>query len=288
MRDTIRAYYSLTKPGVLYGNAITTVAGYLFATGRHLDFILFAATVLGSTFVIASACVINNYFDQDIDRLMERTSKRAIIAGLVSPKGALAFGIILGLVGFSILAWLTNGLVVVLGAVGFIDYVFFYAMLSKRLSWHGTLVGSISGAIPVLAGYCAVSGRIDINAALVFLILFFWQMPEFYSIAIYRRKEYAKAKVPVISVVKGVTFTKVAILIYTLAYVICTLLLAVWGKAGYVYLVVMLILGAQWINHGLKAFKAKDSDKWARKMFRLSLVNLLVFSFLISVDTWLP
>lgn len=288
MRDKLRAYYSLTKPGVLYGNALTTVAGFLFAAGRHIDWLLFVGTIAGSTLVIASACAVNNYFDRDIDRLMERTKKRATVTGLVPPLNALLFGVALGVVGFIILSWLTNNLVVILGAIGFVDYVFLYAMLSKRLSWHGTLVGSISGAIPISAGYCAVVNRIDINAVLVFLILFFWQMPEFYSIAVYRCREYAKAKVPVVSVVKGIPFTKVAILIYTLAYVICSLLLAIVGKAGYTYLLVMALLGGKWLLHGLQAFKTTDDDKWARRMFKMSLVNLLAFSFLIAVDYWLP
>lgn len=288
MSDKIRAYYSLTKPGVLYGNAITTVAGFLFAANRQIDWGLFFATVSGSTLVIASACTVNNYFDRDIDRLMERTKKRATVTGLVPPRNALIFGLILAVLGFVLLTWLTNSLVVILGAIGFIDYVFLYAMLSKRLSWHGTLVGSISGAIPVLAGYCAVSGHIDVNAVLVFLILLFWQMPEFYSIAVYRRKEYAKAKVPVISVVKGVRFTKIAIMIYTIAYVICTILLAIIGKAGYVYLTVIAILGIRWLGQGAKAFTAQDDNKWARRMFKMSLVNLLAFSFLIALDPWLP
>jgi len=213
MREKIRAYYKLTKPGVLYGNVLTALAGFLLASHGQVDWLLFLALTSGMTLVIASACVINNYLDQDIDSKMERTKVRPLIRGDVSGKGAVIYSIVLGVVGMAILVAFTNWLVVAVGLLGFIDYVVLYGMLSKRLSIHGTLVGSISGAAPILAGYCAVSGALDVGALLVFLVLFLWQMPEFYSIAIYRQKEYAAAGVPVMSVVKGKQNTIIQIFI---------------------------------------------------------------------------
>ena len=167
-KEKIRAYYSLTKPGVLYGNVITAAAGFFLASGRHIDWWLFLALLVGTTLVIGSACVINNYFDQDIDSLMERTKKRAIVSGQVPARSALVFGIILGILGMMILVAYTNWLVVAIGVIGFIDYVVLYGMLSKRMSVHGTLVGSISGAMPILAGYVGAAGVIDLGAILVF------------------------------------------------------------------------------------------------------------------------
>ncbi len=285
---TIKAYYSLTKPGVLYGNAITAGAGFLLASNGHIDFWLFLALFFGTTFVIASACVLNNYLDQDIDKIMSRTKSRALVAGTVSGRNAVIFSIILGVSGITILTLFVNAPVVAIGFVGFVDYVVFYGMLSKRLSWHGTAVGSISGATPILAGYVAVTGRIDLGAILVFLALFFWQMPEFYSISIYRLKEYKAAHIPVISVVKGLANTKKQILAYTLAFVTTSILLSVYGYAGYTYLTVMAVLGICWIWLGLKGLGAKDNNKWARSMFHFSLIILLAFSFMISVNAWLP
>jgi len=288
MLGKIKAYYALTKPGVLYGNVLTALAGFLFASQGQVNIGLFLALAVGMTLVIASACVINNYLDQDIDSKMARTKTRPLIQGDVSGKGAVVYSIVLGVIGLSLLILFTNWLVVAVGILGFIVYVVLYGMLSKRLSIHGTLVGSISGAAPILAGYVAVANGIDAGALIVFLILFLWQMPEFYSIAIYRRKEYAAAGVPVMSVVKGNWNTTVQIFIYTILFVLSTLLLTVMSHASRTYFVVMSVLGLYWIWLGYRGLKTKGSDAWARSMFRFSLIVLLVFCFLLSIDSFLP
>lgn len=285
---SVRDYYSLVKPGVLYGNAITAVAGFLLASKGVIDWGLFAALVIGTTLVIASACALNNFLDQDIDSKMARTKTRAIVAGKVKGSHAVMLSIVLGLVGLALLVAYTNWLVVVVGIVGFVDYVVLYGMLSKRLSYHGTLVGSISGAAPILAGYVAVTGTVDLGAIIVFAILFLWQMPEFYSIAVYRQKEYAAAGVPVISVVKGIKQTRIHIFFYTLACTAALILLTLMGYAGVAYLVVMAALGLYWLWLAIKGLHTKDSDAWARKMFHFSLNVLLAFCLMISVDAWLP
>lgn len=278
------------KPGVLYGNAITAAAGFLLASAdrRQFDFWLFLALLVGTSLVIGSACVLNNFLDQDIDSKMERTKSRAIVAGEVPGRNAVIFSIVLGVVGISILYLWTNLLVVIIGLVGFVDYVVLYGMLSKRLSIHGTLVGSISGATPILAGYCAVTGQIDAGAIIVFAILFLWQMPEFYSIAIYRRKEYAAAGVPVMSVIKGVKSTRTQIFLYTIAFVGATSLLAVYGYTGYTYFLVMMALGLYWLWLGYTGFKVSDIDRWARKMFHFSLIILLSLSLMLAIGPLLP
>lgn len=286
--SSIKSYYSLTKPGVLYGNALTAAAGFLLASRGNIDFWLFVTLCIGITLVIASACVLNNYLDQDIDSVMTRTKQRALVRGEVSGRNAVVFSIVLGLAGLITLLLCTNLLVVVIGIVGFIDYVVLYGMLSKRLSVHGTLIGSISGAMPILAGYCAVTGTLDTGAIILFFILFLWQMPEFYSIAIYRREEYKSAGIPVISVVKGIGHTKQQIVVYTLLFVIMTILLFVCGYAGYSYLIVMLLLGLYWLGLSVQGLRNASGDAWARRMFRFSLVILLAFCMLISIDAWLP
>lgn len=288
MITTINRYYSLTKPGVLYGNVITGIAGFLLASYGAVDIPLFFATILGMSLIIASACVLNNYLDRDIDSIMERTKNRLVANGTIPGQNAVFFSIILGLLGLLTLILYTNWLVVGIGIVGFIDYVLLYGVLSKRLSIHGTLVGSISGAAPILAGYVAVTNTIDIGAVLVFLILFFWQMPEFYSISIYRRDEYKAAKIPVMSVIKGIKSTKVQILFYTLAFVVSTLLLTLYGVTGKTYFVVMAALGTYWTWLALQGLQAKDNNAWARKMFRFSLIILLAFCFMISINSLLP
>lgn len=288
VRDTLTRYYSLTKPGVLYGNVLTAAAGFLLASRGQVDLWLFAALVLGTTLVIASACVLNNVLDRDIDGVMDRTRKRATVTGSIAARPAVVFSVVLGVVGMAMLVAWTNWLVVAVGLGGFVVYVVLYGMLSKRLSIHGTLVGSVSGAAPILAGYVAVSGAVDAGAVLVFLAVFLWQMPEFYSIAIYRHEEYAKAGVPVISVVRSMRNTKIQILAYTVAFVVSTLLLPVFGYVGIVYTVVMGAVGAYWTWLGIAGLRADDDDRWARQMFRFSLVAVLALCLMVSVGPLLP
>ena len=287
-RDVITRYYSLTKPGVLYGNALTAAAGFLLAARGQVDLPLFLALCLGTTLVIASATVLNNVLDRDIDTVMERTKKRATVTGRIGVRNAVIFSSVLFVLGMAMLIAWTNWLVVIVGLGGFLVYVVLYGMLSKRMSIHGTLVGSVSGAAPILAGYVAVTGAIDAGAVLAFLAVFLWQMPEFYSIAIYRHDEYARAGVPVISVVRGIPNTTLQILIYTIGFVVSTLLLPVFGYVGFVYTTVMGLLGAYWIWLGIVGLNAADPAAWARRMFRYSLVMILVYCIMVSVGPVLP
>ncbi len=288
MRDSIKAYYSLTKPGVLYGNALTVAAGYFLAAQGNYSLSLFLGVFLGSSLIIASACVINNYYDQDIDAIMDRTKERAIVSGKVKGHRAVIFSIALGVIGLALLILLTNTLVVILGIIGFITYVYLYGVLSKRLSTHGTLVGSISGAIPILAGYCAASGEIDIGAVIVFTILFAWQFPEFYSIAIYRFKEYKAANIPLLPIIKGMRRTKIEILVYTCLFAASSLSLTFFGYTGITYLIVMAIVSTYWIWLAIKGYFTDDDDRWARKMFRFSMISILVLCIMVSVGPLLP
>jgi protoheme IX farnesyltransferase len=286
----LNLYVSLVKPRVLQGNVITGIAGYLLAAGHfhHFRVGLFVATIVGMTLVIASACSLNNYLDRDIDKLMERTKERAMAAGRLPGSGAVIFSAALWIVGMAILIVWVNLVVVIIGLVGFIVYVWLYGALSKRRSIHGTLVGSISGAAPVVAGYCAVADKIDATAIVLFLALFFWQFAEFYSIAIYRRKEYKAAGVPIMTVIKGVRSTTVQIFIYTLLYVAATLTLSFMSVTGWVYFVVMTVFGLGFIRLGYNGLRLHGSDKWARKMFHYSLLNLMIFSLMLSVGSLLP
>jgi len=284
----LKAYYQLTKPGVLYGNVLTGAAGFLLAAAGHIDWALFVAAISGMTLVIASACVINNYLDRDIDSIMERTKSRPSVTGAIKAGHILTYGIVLGVLGVAILYFWTNMLVVAIGLIGFITYVWLYGALSKRRSIHGTLVGSISGAMPIAGGYAAVSGQADAGLVIVFLILFFWQFPEFYSIAIYRRKEYAAAHVPVMTVIKGVRSTTIQIFAYTVLYVVSTLLLTVYGYTGLTYLIIMTLAGGYWIWLAAKGLSAKKPEIWARQMFRVSMYTILLLCVMLAVGPLLP
>jgi protoheme IX farnesyltransferase len=236
---------------------------------------------------MASACVINNYTDRYIDAKMERTKKRALVTGEIGPRSALLYAAILGILGFGSLAIWTNWLTVLIGLIGIIDYVILYAYF-KRTSVHGTLVGTISGATPPVAGYCAVSGRFDLGALLLFLVLVFWQMAHFYAIAMFRAKDYKAAGIPVLPVVKGMRATKIQIVAYIVAFILATLLLPVYGFTGYIYSVVVVSIGLLWLRVAIIGFNAKDDIVWARKVFKYSLIALLGFSIMVSLANILP
>jgi protoheme IX farnesyltransferase len=287
-RDSVLRYYSLAKPGVLYGNVLTAAAGFLFASPGHIDWLLFLAVCAGTTLVIASACVVNNVLDRDIDSVMERTRKRATVTGHVQARNAVIYSLLLGLVGMAVLVAWTNWLVVAVGLGGYLAYVVLYGMLSKRMSIHGTLVGSISGAAPVLGGYVGASAMLDAGAAIAFLMLFLWQLPAFYSISIYRLKEYAKAGVPVISVVRGIANTTEQILAYTVVFVAVSLLPQPFGYTGWSYTAVMGVLGLGWIALGIRGLKTGRPDRWSRLMFRYSLVMMTALSVMLAAGPRLP
>lgn len=279
----LRNYYMLTKPGIIYGNILTTFGGYFVGAQGIIHLISLLGVLFGTAGIIGSACVFNNYMDREIDEKMERTKKRPSVTGLISVKHAMVFAAILGILGSIILLRYTNILTFLIGLIGFIDYVFLYGY-SKRKSVHGTLVGSISGAMPIVAGYTAVTNRFDVGALLLFLILAAWQMPHFYAIAIYRLKDYAAAKIPVLPVKNGIQQTKIQILFYTILFLITIILLHVYHYAGLMYLVVMSIISIWWFYKAMQGFTVKDGTKWARKLFFISLLVIMTLSIILPLD----
>jgi protoheme IX farnesyltransferase len=282
-----KAYYRLTKPGIIYGNLLTTAGAFLLASKWHIDFSLFLGVLAGTALVIASACVFNNYIDRGIDEKMARTSKRAIVTGKINGRGAITYASLLGVLGFSTLILFTNSLVVVIGLVAFFDYIVLYG-ITKRRSVHGTLVGTIAGSAPPVAGYCAVTDHFDSGALVIFLIMVCWQMVHFYAIAIRRSKDYKAAKIPVMPLVKGIESTKIQMLLYTAAFIASVIALSLLGYTGYTFAVVMAALGLVWLWKGLKSFKIKDNVAWAKHMFLFSLIVLLSFSVMMTVGSVLP
>lgn len=281
------SYYHLTKPGIIRGNAITATGGFLFAAKSQFDLTLFAATLFGLALVIASGCVFNNYIDRGIDRKMSRTKKRSLVTGDISVFNALLFAIVLGAIGVYLLFNYTNTLTTGVAVFGFIAYVIVYG-IAKRMTVHGTAVGSISGAVPPVVGYVAVTNQLDIAAFLLLLILVCWQMPHFYAIAIFRMKEYAAASIPVLPIKQGISTTKVHISLYIIAFTVACFSLSALGYTGYPYLIVMALLCMYWLKLAVAGFFTNENDAWARKVFGFSLIVLLVFSLMISVDRFLP
>lgn len=283
----IRKYLRLTKPGIVIGNLVTAIAGFIFASEGSFNLALFTAWVLGISLVMASACVFNNYIDRGIDAKMARTKKRALVTGDIRALNAIVFGSVLGIAGFLLIIAFINIPTFILGVVAYVNYIVFYG-ITKRKSIHGTLVGTISGALPLAAGYTAVTGMINEITAILFLIMVFWQMPHFYAIAIYRLKDYKSAGIPVLPAVRGLAVTKFSMLAYILFFSFAVIYLYASGNMSYVYLAVMLVATIFWLVYGLKGLTTNKDRAWAGKMFSISLRVLMIFSLLLSLDKFLP
>lgn len=283
--EKIKAYYALTKPGLVRGNLILTAAGFLFAAHGHITLqtiVLLLATLIGIFFVIASGCVFNNYIDRNIDRQMARTKDRALVMGTISGQHALIYAAVLGILGILTLVFFTNVLTLSLALIGFIFYVLLYTPM-KHYSAHAALIGSLSGAVPIVVGYCAVTNNFDIPAALLFLMLIFWQMPHFYAIAIYRLNEYQAAHVPVFPLEKGIFKTKIYILLYIIFFSICCFLLFFWHFAGTIFGISSGILCLIWLSFSISGFTTTNDSRWARTMFFLSLIVIMSLSVLLAL-----
>ena len=282
----IKAYYFLTKPGIIYGNVLTASAGFFLAAQGNIDLFLYTAAISGLALIIASGCVFNNYIDRDIDKKMERTKNRALVTGLISVRSAMTVATVLGILGAFVLLQ-TNILTLKIALLGLFFYVVVYG-ITKRNSIYGTLVGSISGAVPPVVGYAAVTNTLDLGAAILFAILVTWQMPHFYAIAIFRLKDYRAAGLHVLPIKKGITVTKLHMLFYTAVFIVAVSSLTFFGYTGYLYLVVVGALSLVWFYKSLLGFKAKNSEQWAKKMFGFSLIVILVFSITVSLNSLLP
>ena len=288
MEKRSRSYLQLIKPGITLSNTISGIAGFFLAASVvGFSWTVLIGAVGGIALIIASACVMNNILDRDIDKRMKRTAKRDVASGVISIPKALSFGIALGLIGFGLLFFLTNVLTVVLGIVAYVWYVAIYG-LAKRTTVYSTLIGGVAGALPPVAGYTALTGNIDIAAVLLFLILFFWQMPHFYAIAMFRQSDYASANLPVWSVKYGMKSSKLQILLFTIIFAIVFALPTFYGYTGVTYLVGSLALSAYWLFKGVSLYKKVDDIKWARQMFGVSLLVMLSMSLLIAIGGYLP
>jgi heme o synthase len=280
----IKNYLALTKPGIIFGNAITAAGGFALAAQGRFDALLFLAMLVGLSLVIASACVCNNFIDRALDRKMARTKKRPLAQGTISVQNALLFALGLGVLGTSLLALGTNLLTALIALFGFIVYVFFYS-ISKLHTTHATLIGSIAGGVPPVVGYCAISHHLDTAALILFTIVALWQMPHFFAIALYRLDDYAAAKVPVLPLKRGIRAAKIQMLFYVVAFIGATLMLTFLGYTGTLFLAVMGLLSLGWLLLSIQGFKSLNDRAWARTMFRFSLVIITALCAIIPFDT---
>lgn len=276
------------KPGITLSNTLMGVAGFFLAASMvQFKWTALIGAVVGIACVIAAACVTNNVLDRDIDKRMKRTAKRDVASGVISVPKALVFAGVLAVIGFVALGVLTNTVTFILGAIAFVWYVAIYGY-AKRTTALSTIIGGVAGALPPSAGYTALTGHIDGAAIILFLILFFWQMPHFYAIAMFRRSDYASAKLPVWSVVHGMKSAKRQILIFTIVYALSAAALTFFGYTGIIYLVLSLGLATYWVTRGVMLYNKVDDEKWARQMFGVSLLVLMSMVLLIAIGGFLP
>ncbi|CAI0713413.1 MULTISPECIES: heme o synthase [Serratia] len=280
----IKQYLQVTKPGIIFGNLISVVGGFLLASKGSIDYPLFLATLVGVSLVVASGCVFNNYIDRDIDKKMERTKNRVLVKGLIAPSVSLVYATALGIAGFALLYIGANPLAMWLAVMGFVVYVGVYSLYMKRHSVYGTLIGSLSGAAPPVIGYCAVTNEFDAGALILLAIFSLWQMPHSYAIAIFRFKDYQAANIPVLPVVKGISVAKNHITVYIVAFMIATLMLTLGGYAGYKYLIVAAAVSVWWLGMALRGYKTENDSVWARKLFVFSIVAITSLSVMMSID----
>jgi protoheme IX farnesyltransferase len=288
MPEVFKKYLLVTKPGIVSGNLISVAGGFFLASRGHIDIALLLSTLLGMSLVIASGCVFNNCVDRNMDRKMDRTQNRVLAQGLMSLGVAVLYGALLGMAGMALLCATTNMLSVAIVLAGFAIYVGLYSLYLKRHSVHATLIGSLAGAAPPLAGYCAVSNCFDMGAVILLLIFSLWQMPHAYAIAIFRYKDYAAAAVPVLPVKRGISVAKKHVIGYMLAFVAATLMLTFGGYTGYSYLAVAATMGLSWLSLACWGYKTSDDRGWAKKLFVSSILTITVLSVMMSLDFTVP
>jgi len=288
MSERIKNYLLAAKPGIVSGNLISAAAGFFLASKGQVDGVALPATLIGISLVVASGCVFNNCVDRKIDRKMIRTRNRVLAQGLISLKNAVSYAVILGIAGMALLWVATNPLAVVIVLGGLVIYVGVYSLYLKRNSIYSSLIGSLAGATPPLAGYCAVTGRLDMGAVILFSIFSLWQMPHCYAIAVFRFDDYTAAAIPVLPVKQGTAAAKKHIVGYILAFMAATLMLTFGGYTGYSTFAVATVLGLSWLYMAWSRYKASDERLWAKKLFIFSILTIFILSVMMSVDFTAP
>ncbi len=265
---------------------LTSLVGMFLAVPGMVDLDILILGNLGIALVAASGAVVNHLIDRKIDIIMKRTHNRPVAQGRVEPKQAALFAIVIGVAGMAILLLWVNPLSAWLTLASFVGYAFIYTGYLKHATPQNIVIGGLSGAMPPLLGWSAVTGTIDAGALILVLIIFAWTPPHFWALAIHRKDEYAKSGVPMLPVTHGEHVTKIHIIVYTLMLVVVSVFPFLSGMSGLLYLLSALALGAGFIVwSGLLMFKPKPST--AMDTFRYSIVYLALLFIALVVDHYL-
>jgi heme o synthase len=289
LRARLGAYVALTKPRIIELLLVTTVPAMMLAAGGWPSWRLLLATLVGGTLAAGAANVFNCYYDRDIDRLMHRTERRPLPAGELTPRAALIFGLVLTVVSVALLAVTTTLLAAALAAGAIFYYAVLYTVVLKRHTRHSTLFGGVPGAAPVLIGWAAVTGSLDWPAVVVFGVVFCWQLPHFWALAMRFRADYARADVPMLPVVATALSVGRQTVAWTWLTVAVSLLL--WPVAGdfgigWVYTASAVGLGAWFIleAHRLLRRIRRGAETKPMQLFHVSISYLALLSIAIIVD----
>lgn len=282
-------FLAVIKIGIVNSNMITVFTGLFLALQlnglnflHNIDILIF--TLGGAGLIIAGSAALNNLIDRDIDPVMSRTKSRPTVTGRFKAPAVLALAVSFIIIG-EVLLFSASPAAGLWGIAGIFSYVVLYSMWSKRKYVSNTIVGSISGAIPPLIGWAAVEPSLGAGAWALFLIMFIWQPPHFYALAMRRTEEYRAANIPMLPVVKGFARTKKSMLVWVLFLLPLPILLQ---ELGSVFIALATLLNLGWLYLAIKGFKAKDDIKWATGMFIYSLnymtilfVSIIIFSLFV-------
>ena len=279
-RAAPRDLIALAKPRIMVMTLVTAAGAMSLAPG-HPDPLAIGLLLAGTALIVGAANTFNMVLERDIDCLMARTKDRPLPRGRLSPTAARRFGAILHAISLPVLL-AVNPLTALLGVTALLAYVFLYTPLKQRTHW-ATWVGAVPGALPVLMGWAAATGSIDVAGLTVFAVLFFWQIPHFHAIALYRRREYERAGLKTLPGSRGEGAARMQIATFLVVQVAASLVLYPLGVAGPTYLVIAAVLGAAVLIQGLSGV-VTGGPRWARRVFIASLVYLPVLFTAMILD----
>lgn len=279
----VRAYINLMKPHVTTLLLAITALSMVMAARGMTAVSLMLATLVGGLMAAGSANAINCYLDRDIDQLMGRTMRRSVPAGKISPRHALIFGLALGVLSFIEMTIFVNLLAAALALSGILFYVLIYTGWLKRTTTQNIVIGGAAGAVPALVGWAAVTQSIDLSAILLFAVIFCWTPPHFWALSLLIKRDYERAGIPMLPVIKGDTETRKQILIYTVILVAVSLMLFAVGTMGYLYLAAALILGGCMLYLAVRLLRG-GSLQWANRLFWFSNSYLALLFAIMALD----
>jgi heme o synthase len=282
-----RRYLTLTKPKVVALITFTAIVGTLLASPGLPPFAALVWGNLGIALAAACAATINHVLDRRIDEQMARTRDRPLPTGQLSEREALLFAAVLGTLAMALLAFLVNLLTAVLTFCSLIGYAVIYTVWLKRATSQNIVIGGAAGAAPPVLGWSAVTGHVEANALLLFLIIFVWTPPHFWALAIARREEYARAGIPMLPVTHGVAYTRLQVLLYTVLLTVVTLLPYLTRMSGLLYLAAALVLNAGFLYYAL-ALKVSAREELPMRVFRFSVTYLMWLFAALLIDHYLP